>query len=83
MGADLRRIARRRIAGGALAITTIPFVAMLAMSWHVLVGIIVTTIYGSGALAIGTAYIATGVADRARARLTTPQLPAARVIKAP
>ena len=83
MSADLRRTARRRIAGGALAIATIPFVAMLAMSWHVLVGIIVTTIYGSGALAIGTAYIATGVADRMRARPSPAQLPAARVIKAP
>ena len=82
MSDDLAR-ARRRIAGGLLAVASIPFVGVLAASWHVLVGIIVTTIYGSAALAIGTAYIATGVADRVRARPTPAQLPAARVIKEP
>ncbi len=80
---ELRRIGRRRIAGGVAAIATIPFVGVLAASYHVLVGMIVTAIFGAAALAVGTAYIATGIADRVRARRTRNQLPAARVIKAP
>lgn len=83
MSTDLRRIGRRRIAGGLFAIATIPFVGVLAASYHVLVGIIVTTIYGSGALAVGTAYIATGIADRVHARPARNQLPVARVIREP
>ncbi len=80
---ELKRSARRRIGFGALAIATIPFVGVLAASYHVIVGIVVTTIYGAAALAVGTAYIATGVADRLRARTPPLQLPEARVIKAP
>jgi hypothetical protein len=73
----------RRIAAGLFALATIPVVGWLSFSYHVAVGVMVTLIYGSGALLYGATSIISGVALAAARRLPEgdPEpIPGARLI---
>jgi hypothetical protein len=74
----------RRIAAGLIALATIPAVGWLSFSYHVAVGVMVTLIYGSGALLYGASSIISGVALAAARRLPEgdPEpIPTARMIE--
>jgi hypothetical protein len=74
----------RRIAAGLFALATIPAVGWLSFSYHVAVGIMVTLIYGAGALLYGASSIVSGVALAAARRLPEgdPEpIPAARLLE--
>ena len=73
----------KRIAAGLFALATIPAVGWLSFSYHVAVGVMVTLIYGSGAVLYGASSIISGVALAAERRLPEgdPEpIPGARLI---
>jgi hypothetical protein len=85
MSAETRRGARH-IALGCGVLATAPVVGWFAFTYHVLVGLAVSLIYGSAAFVIGASGIARGAATIAgelrarRAQKELEQLPKARLL---
>jgi len=76
----------KHLAIGGLALASIPVVAWFSFSYHFLVGVIVTIIYGSAAGLVGLVSIGRGVLsiatqlrDRVRAKRSSA-LPEARLL---
>jgi hypothetical protein len=74
----------RQIAVGCLVLASIPVVGWLSFSYHFLVGIVVTMVYGAGASLVGMLSIGRGAlaiaTDRRARQQPLPTLPKARLL---
>jgi hypothetical protein len=74
----------KRIALGLVVLATIPAIGWVAFSYHWLVGVGVTLIYGSGAVLVGGMSVVSGIAIGAERRLPAgdPEpIPQARMLE--
>jgi hypothetical protein len=79
------RAPSKQIAIGCIALATVPVVGWLAFSYHVMVGVAVSIIYGAGAGLVGVTGVVRGVAtlaEQARARRAQLEdMPRARLVE--